>query len=296
MVLQIELPYVGLTKNGNTNNHFGYIFGSNSFDNSSAINIGSGSILYIPANLKTITINGGMIPNNAFSGMYNTKVSNIFLNEAVEGATYTSFGSTLGDWKLYIASKQNNNKYDEDMGPITYFDAYKENLIVIDGITYLLQNNKVTVTDADKTLTNVSIPYSVIINDNSYNVTKIGKRAFRQCLNIESINLSNGIEYIDDSAFAYCNSLTSITLPSSLYEIGNSVFENCVSLPSISLPNNVEKIGRWLVRLLSARQLRSRIPISIAKDRGTTRFLCRVPSARRERKRKMFRFAIVSLY
>ncbi|MBR2926739.1 MAG: leucine-rich repeat domain-containing protein, partial [Clostridia bacterium] len=50
----ITLPFVGATKNGATNTHFGYIFGNNG---------------YVPSSLKTVVITGGTsIGGSAFSG------------------------------------------------------------------------------------------------------------------------------------------------------------------------------------------------------------------------------------
>lgn len=61
----ITLPFVGNTKNGNSNTHFGYIFGAPSYaDNSS----------YIPASMKTVVITGGTsIGDSAFFSCLNLK-------------------------------------------------------------------------------------------------------------------------------------------------------------------------------------------------------------------------------
>ena len=239
---ELELPYVGSIKNNKNNNHFGYVFGSLYYDNTISIT-SNNQAYYIPKSLQTVIINGGYIQDNSFVGMTNTKISNVFLGEAVEGANYSSFGSTLSEWKLYIASSENNKKYIGRLGPITYYDAYKENLITEDGITYLAQINEAVVTNVDKTKTSVTIPSTIAINDKTYNVTKIGESAFNKCLDLQSVTLPSNIKYIDKNAFSYCNSLSFIQMPSALIEIGDNAFEHCVSLTSVTMPTNLIKIG-----------------------------------------------------
>lgn len=62
---------------------------------------------------------------------------------------------------------------------------------------------------------------------------KIEMNAFRQCRNIESIIIHDGIASIGWRAFSNCNSLTSVTIPNSVTSIGEGAFENCSSLTSI---------------------------------------------------------------
>ena len=55
----VTLPFVGATKNGTTNTHFGYIFGASSYSNNSS---------YVPTSLKEAIITGGSsIGSMAFS-------------------------------------------------------------------------------------------------------------------------------------------------------------------------------------------------------------------------------------
>ena len=56
----ITLPFVGATKDGTTNTHFGYIFGASSYSYNDE---------YVPSTLKTVIVEGGSkIANYAFSG------------------------------------------------------------------------------------------------------------------------------------------------------------------------------------------------------------------------------------
>ena len=54
----------------------------------------------------------------------------------------------------------------------------------------------------------------------------IGESAFRDCLNIKSVELPEGIEEIGDKAFSYTFSLESLSLPSTITHIGNGAFGN----------------------------------------------------------------------
>lgn len=71
------------------------------------------------------------------------------------------------------------------------------------------------------------------INLNS-SINEIKSSAFRNCINLKSINLEN-IEIVWRSAFKNCSSLENLDL-SSAKEISDGAFEGCTSLKSIKLP------------------------------------------------------------
>ena len=87
-------------------------------------------------------------------------------------------------------------------------------------------------------------------------VTKIGKYAFYQCVNLSKVDCPNVSEISDYTfnscsslttasfpaattigsyAFTYCSSLTSVSFPVAT-SIGNSAFHGCSSLTSVSFP------------------------------------------------------------
>ena len=66
--------------------------------------------------------------------------------------------------------------------------------------------------------------------------------AFRDCENLETIEIKDGVEFIDDMAFYGCDSLKSISLPDSVTHIGKSEFSDCYELARIKLPRNLETI------------------------------------------------------
>ncbi len=129
-------------------------------------------------------------------------------------------------------------------------------------LTYTVSNGRVTITDCDTSVTEVTIPQEIdgcpvtsIGDDAFYNcssltsitildgVTSFGKYAFYGCSNLTSISITDSVTSIGNYAFLGCSSLVSITIPNSITSIGSSVFSGCSSLTSISIPNSVTSIG-----------------------------------------------------
>ncbi len=78
------------------------------------------------------------------------------------------------------------------------------------------------------------------------NVVEIGKFAFANAKNLESVGLPAGLKRIGSGAFLNCRnlSLDSIALPDGLEEIGDNAFKDCYSLTgTTTLPNSVKSIG-----------------------------------------------------
>lgn len=81
---------------------------------------------------------------------------------------------------------------------------------------------------------------SVSISDS---VTEIGMGAFCNCTKLESIALPDQLKSIGISAFSGCTALQSITIPKGVEVIASQVFSDCSSLESISLPDTIQEIG-----------------------------------------------------
>ncbi len=102
-----------------------------------------------------------------------------------------------------------------------------------------VQNNCI-INKESKTLL-LALKNAVIPNDNT--VTKIGKNAFYNRVELTAVTIPNSVTSIDNSAFSGCASLTSVTIPNSVTSIGNSAFSGCTSLTSVNIPNSVTSIG-----------------------------------------------------
>lgn len=83
-------------------------------------------------------------------------------------------------------------------------------------------------------ITSVYIPASV---------KKIAESAFEYCYNLQTVNVAQGLEYIDRYAFVDCISLKSINFPEGLTNIAICAFYGCNNLESVSFPKTIEFIG-----------------------------------------------------
>ena len=77
---------------------------------------------------------------------------------------------------------------------------------------------------------------------NYIKVTRIGQDAFRNCKELTSVTIPEGVTHIDVHAFDNCTGLKSVSLPSSLKDIGYAAFGGCVALESVTIPNGVKNI------------------------------------------------------
>lgn len=74
---------------------------------------------------------------------------------------------------------------------------------------------------------------------------RIEGSAFYGCINLETVNLNKGLNYIGVSAFEGTTSLSSIWLPDSLLEIRSYAFKN-TGLTSVYVPETVRIMGEYV--------------------------------------------------
>ena len=63
-------------------------------------------------------------------------------------------------------------------------------------------------------------------------LTRISSKMFFGC-DFTSLEIPNGVEYIDDEAFMYCKKLYSVTIPESVKWIGEDAFRHCDGLKTV---------------------------------------------------------------
>lgn len=74
---------------------------------------------------------------------------------------------------------------------------------------------------------------------------------FRDCKNLSSITIPEGVTSIGNEAFRNCSSLTSFTIPDGVTSIGDSTFYNCSRLSSLTIPESVRSIERGAFAICS---------------------------------------------
>ena len=106
---------------------------------------------------------------------------------------------------------------------------------------YVLHFDEAEIIDCDKEISGrVEIPSEF----DGYKVGCIGKEAFCNCRNIESLVIPHSVKRIDDNAFEGCEKLMQVTVLYGTKEIGDEAFSECESLMSIDLPESIKQIGR----------------------------------------------------
>lgn len=96
-------------------------------------------------------------------------------------------------------------------------------------------------------LPNIANLQHVVFKDGSM-LTKIGKYAFSQCVNLESMNLPDSVISIGNNAFEGCAKLGAdsskpFSIPASLVTLGSSAFKDCPFLTKAAIPAGVTKIN-----------------------------------------------------
>ena len=133
--------------------------------------------------------------------------------------------------------------------------------IIVDGVRYELSEDTLTakvgtVEPGHEFIESYTIPETVTVDGNTYQVTMIGAEAFNNCPLLEEVIIPDSVMeiedgrkvdifiYLDDycSAFRKCQRLKSIKLSNNLKKIGRDAFNGCTSLKFIDIPNSVKKI------------------------------------------------------
>ena len=238
---EMTLPFVGASKDGTSNTHFGYIFGaSTNADNSS----------YVPISLKRVAITSATsIGERAFSGCrsltsvvipdgvtsigmyafrYCRSLTSVVIPDSVTSIGYGAFDGCNNLTSVVIGDSVTSigNYAFSGCSSLTNITVHENNASYkdIDGNLYTKDGATLIQYAVGKTDTSFIIPGSV---------TSIGSYAFSNCSSLTSVVILDSVTSIGEGAFRDCNSLTSVVIPDSVTSIGDQAFRDCNSLTRV---------------------------------------------------------------
>lgn len=167
-----------------------------------------------------------------------------------------AFPSTVYTKAVLYVPKESINSYKNADGwkQFSNIEAIGGNAVdfIVDGIRYeAVDDTSVVVMPlGDPILTsgnptysgNITIPAKVTYNEVEYRVVGIGNHAFYNCSSLNSVTISEGIEYISAYALSFCSDLTSISIPNSVISVDKGAFIGTTWYEN--LPDGVVYIGR----------------------------------------------------
>ena len=184
------------------------------------------------------------IGEGAFSGC--SELNHISIPNKVDTIKKNTFLST---W-LQSIDLQQGVKYIEDSAFL--YSSHLETAVLPEGLISIGNNAFEECTS----LTNTTIPNSVEYigtdafkgcpNSIENNLRYIGNYLVEVVDKTrESYNIKSGTKWIGNSAFKDCSNIYSITIPDGVVDIGESAFLNCSMLRQIKLPSTLKHIGAW---------------------------------------------------
>lgn len=230
----ITLPFVGATKDGSENTHFGYIFGASDYTENAT---------KVPESLRSVIItNETEISENAFNGCSN--LTSITLPSTLETIEASAFSNCSSLTSITIPNSVTS------IAAAAFYNCTSLTAFYGEGNDYYsIDNNRALIVDGGKTL----LAYAGANDETSYaipeGITLISSNAFLKATKLTSITLPSTLKTINSYAFEACNNLTSITIPSSVTAIGYYAFSYCSSLKEIiieegsNLANTIASLG-----------------------------------------------------
>lgn len=90
----------------------------------------------------------------------------------------------------------------------------------------------------------INIPSTVEYDGITYDVTKLGYRAFHSCEDVTSVSIPNSITTIEEGVFSWCYGLTELDIPNSVTSLGKKAISQCRNIASITIGTGLNSIDR----------------------------------------------------
>lgn len=191
-------------------------------------------------NLVNASLSNNLLTIETYA-FYNTGLEVINIPLSVETVETYAFANCDG---LIIYCEGTPNIVSDDGRPV-YYNVTAETYLEENGIQFVVRNGNAVVTNYVGTETNVVIPNTITIGENTYNITTIGEYAFENNFNIITVELPNTLTTIETYAFTNCSSLTTVTIPTNVTSIGYRGFNNCKNLTIYTDYNQREAREAW---------------------------------------------------
>ena len=195
-----------------------------------------GANAFFNRNFQTIHVKGGA----EASGTYPPKLDS--KGGMFDGSTCV-INIPEGQYERYCESTYGWGAYADrlDDGSMREFDA--------DGLRYVpIDRTSVVVVGTVGQPATITIPATVTFKNNTYNITTIGKNAFRDSTFITSVQFAEGsrLDSIADYAFYGCKNIEgTLHLPASVRVVGNGAFQGCSGLTKLRIHEGVQRIGSY---------------------------------------------------
>ncbi len=181
------------------------------------------------ADFYQVVVEGGVLADGCTDGLYLPGESVTLIAPATNesGRSFlhwvNSAGETVGETATYALSVPvTHDTYTAVYNPYSQGLKFTSNG---DGTCYVSGIGVCTDTD-------IQIPP---ISPDGDSVTAIGKEAFGDCSDVQSVIIPEGVTRIDDYAFLGCKGMLSISIPSSVASLGKLIFSGCHELAYIQV-------------------------------------------------------------
>lgn len=126
-------------------------------------------------------------------------------------------------------------------------DRYSSGVVFIDGYTCFYDSNYnalIAEYKPEQPTSYLKVPTQLCDEDSRvYKVNAIGSAAFFTGVELETVEIPDGIEIVGDMAFVELKKLKTVVMADSVKEVGEKAFSGCANLTTIRLSNSIKKIS-----------------------------------------------------